>query len=85
MDDGNVRDLPPRSLTENERRVLELVESSELPPVPKEHLEIIERLTPKQLLLCWRPMIVASTPGRQTAMMIGRVISTRPTVGTHCL
>jgi len=54
MDDGNVRDLPPRPLTENERRVLELVESSELPPVPKEHLDILERLTPKQLLLCWR-------------------------------
>ncbi len=54
MDDDNVRDLPPRPLTENERRVLELVESSEVPPVPKEHLDILERPTPKQLLLCLR-------------------------------
>jgi hypothetical protein len=30
------------------------VEQSELPPVPKEHLEILEPLTPQQLLLCCR-------------------------------
>lgn len=37
-----------------QRRVLELVESSELPPVPEEHREILEPLTSQQLLSCYR-------------------------------
>ena len=45
---------PDRALTENERRVLEHLPQSELPPVPKDHLEILEPLTRRELLDCIR-------------------------------
>jgi hypothetical protein len=55
MDEG-LQDSPPQPLTENERRVLELVDSSEPPPVPqevpKEHLEVLEPLTAGELARC---------------------------------
>jgi len=55
MDDG-LRHRVDRALTENERRVLEPLRRSELPPppVPREHLEILEPLTPRELLDCVR-------------------------------
>jgi hypothetical protein len=55
MDEG-LQHSPPQPLTENERRALELLDSSEAPPVPREvpteHLEVLEPLTARELARC---------------------------------